>query len=534
MTAARRPLAARTMRAVVPVLLLLLTALPRSLWGGGLTPAEVRGKQIYTQGTSASGVEIKAALGDDGNEVPASALPCAGCHGRDGRGGKEGGVRPSDLTPEALGRPAAGGTGGRRHPPYDDRLLVRAIAMGLDPAGNRLHVAMPRYRLTRQDAADLLAYLKRLGHEEEPGLSAAAVDLGVLLPGGKRQETEAEAVQAALTARCAELNRGGGLYGRQLRLHFARLPESLADGGVKLPELLAGQPVFALIAVHPAGTEDEIATAAEAAGTPLISTLSSRPREAFPLNRYAFHLTPGLAEQAKALVKFAALHLPQRGRLAIVRPGTGEMTGLAEGVEAAAREHGFTAVEVLAAQAAAQAGRLAREGTAALLLLESGSAARELLRQAQDLGWRPLVLLPAALLGALPGEDPFAVVPAFLGDRLFISLPVPPADWRSGAAEGHRRLAAASALPTHHIGAQRAALAAAEVLIEGLRRVGREVSRDKLIATLEKLYRFDAGLGAPVTFGPNRRIGARGAFIAAVDLAHHALGREISWIDLGP
>jgi ABC-type branched-subunit amino acid transport system substrate-binding protein len=525
------------MRADVPALLLLLAAAPPGVWSGELAPAEVRGKQIYTQGTSASGVEIKAALGDDGNEVPASALPCAGCHGLDGHGGKEGGVRPSDLTPEALARSIAVEAGGRRHPPYDDRLLVRAIAMGLDPAGNRLHVAMPRYRLTRQDAADLLAYLKRLGHEEQPGLSATAVHLGVLLPGGNRQETEAEAVKAALTARCAELNRDGGLYGRQLVLHFAWLPESLPAREPKLQELLGGAPVFALIATHLEGEEDEIAAAAEAAGTPLISALSSRPREAFPLNRYAFHLTPGLAEQAKALVKFAALRLPQRGRLAIVRPGTREMTDLAAGVETAAREHGFTAVEpvaaeTLAAQAAVQAGRLARQGTAALLLLASGSATRELLRQAQDLGWHPLVLMPASLLGAFSGEGSLTV-PAFLGDRLFVSLPVLPADWTSGAADGYRRLAAVSTLPTHHIAAQRAGLAAVDVLIEGLKRAGREVSRDKLIATLEKLYRFDAGLGAPVTFGPNRRIGARGAFIAAVDLAHHTLGQQISWVDLG-
>src|SRR6185295_6511405 len=222
------------MRAEVPALLLLLAAAPRSLWGGELTAAEVRGKQIYTQGTSASGVGIKAALGDDGNEVPASALPCAGCHGLDGRGGKEGGVRPSDLTPEALGRPAHGEAGGRSHPPYDDRRLVRAIAMGFDPASNRLHVAMPRYRLTRQDAADLLAYLKRLGHEEEPGLSATAVHLGVLLPGGKRQETEAEAVQAALTARCAELNR----HGRRSCRNAADLRVELAPAGD-----LSAQPV---------------------------------------------------------------------------------------------------------------------------------------------------------------------------------------------------------------------------------------------------------------------------------------------------
>src|SRR5262249_36987475 len=153
----------------IPPLLLLLAL---SSATAELTPEEQRGKQIYTQGTSASGVEIEAALGDEGgSEVPASALPCAGCHGLDGHGGKEGGVRPSNLTKEALGRPAGGEGGGRPPPAYDDHLLIRAITLGIDPAGNRLHVAMPRYRLTRQDAADLLAYLKRLGHEEEPGIT---------------------------------------------------------------------------------------------------------------------------------------------------------------------------------------------------------------------------------------------------------------------------------------------------------------------------------------------------------------------------
>ena len=115
------------------------------------------------------------------------------------------------------------------------------------------------------------------------------------------------------------------------------------------------------------------------------------------------------------------------------------------------------------------------------------------------------------------GSSPGDLLPD-LGERLFVSLPILPA-WRAGS---------------DHEVVQRAALAAAEVLIEGLKRAGREVSRDKLIAALETLNRFDAGLGASVTFGPNRRIGARGAFIAALDSAHPELGRQISWIDVAP
>ena len=51
-----------------------------------LTESQRRGREIYTTGTTASGAEIAAFLGDDGVEVPATILPCSGCHGDDGRG----------------------------------------------------------------------------------------------------------------------------------------------------------------------------------------------------------------------------------------------------------------------------------------------------------------------------------------------------------------------------------------------------------------------------------------------------------------
>jgi hypothetical protein len=506
------------------VLLLGLAAPPAR----GLTPEESRGKQIYARGTSASGVEIKAALGEDrsggGTEVAASALPCGGCHGLDGHGGKEGGVRPSDITREALGRAASGEGGreggGRRRPPYDDHRLIRAITLGLDSAGNRLHVAMPRYRLTRQDAADLLAYLKRLGHEEEPGLGAGAIHLGVLLPGADRPGSPSEALRAALTARGAEVNREGGIYGRRLDLRFVPLPEAPADSaerGSKLREALALDPPFALLAVSLAGDEAGIAAAAAAAGVPLITALTPRPREDFPLNRQVFYLTPGLAEQVAALVEAAARALPQGARsLAIIPSAAPELFGLAGTAAAAARERGFTVVPA--------------EGAAALLLLDGGEGARELLRRVEASGHHPLVLLPAALAEAR-GDDLFATVPAALRDRLLVALPVPPPSAPAPAAAG---------LPAHHATLQKAAVATLAVLIEGAERTGRELTREKLIAALETLYRFDAGLGAPVTFGPNRRIGARGAFIAVVagpagvDAASQALGGQISWLDLGP
>lgn len=48
---------------------------------------------------------------------------------------------------------------------------------------------------------------------------------------------------------------------------------------------------------------------------------------------------------------------------------------------------------------------------------------------------------------------------------------------------------------------------AAKVLVEGLRRAGKEPTREKLIAGLESMKGFDLGGGLDVTYGPNLRVG---------------------------
>ena len=155
---------------------------------GQLTPSEKRGKLIYLLGTSPSGKEITCYLGDASTEVPATAMLCANCHGFDGRGNPEGGVVPSDITWQALTK-SYGVThaSGRKHPPYTERAVELAVTKGLDPAGNRLPDTMPRYWMSPEDFADLVAYLKRLGRDQDPGLTETSIIVGALLPTQARQ-----------------------------------------------------------------------------------------------------------------------------------------------------------------------------------------------------------------------------------------------------------------------------------------------------------------------------------------------------------
>ncbi|MDH4005106.1 MAG: hypothetical protein OEV32_09680, partial [Gammaproteobacteria bacterium] len=61
-----------------------------------LDDAEMRGKQIYFEGTSPRGTEITAVVGDEAALLPGSAMPCSSCHGGDGLGRPEGGLIPLD------------------------------------------------------------------------------------------------------------------------------------------------------------------------------------------------------------------------------------------------------------------------------------------------------------------------------------------------------------------------------------------------------------------------------------------------------
>jgi cytochrome c553 len=50
-----------------------------------LSPLELRGREIYTKGRG-DDAEIIALLGEGQTSINASVVPCASCHGADGKG----------------------------------------------------------------------------------------------------------------------------------------------------------------------------------------------------------------------------------------------------------------------------------------------------------------------------------------------------------------------------------------------------------------------------------------------------------------
>ena len=485
-----------------------------------LTPAERRGKQVYLQGTSPSGKEILAYIGESSLEMPGSAVACANCHGLDGRGKPEGGLDPSNITWDVLTKPYGQiHPNGRKHPPYTERAVEIAITRGSDPAGNRLSNVMPRYQMSREDIVDLIAYLERLGREREPGVTETQIVVGTIVPNSGPLAEVGQAIRAVMTAFIAELNSGGGIYNRRFELKFIETGNTATGTRVNVERFIDTDQIFVITGAFIAGAEKEIVQLADQRKVPIIGPITLYPQIAFPLNRQVFYLYSGVDGQASTLIDFVARkYAPGKPNLRIVYPTSEPNVRVVEAIKEQCKKDGLSIpgeYPYIGGQfsAAAFANQVRREGSEVIFFLGSGGEALTLMQEAEKINWFPAIFMP----GGMGGAEVFKA-PVGFDRKVFVSLPTSPADQTPEGIEEFRALARKYKLPEKHLAVQISAFSAGKLLVEALKRSGRDVSREKLIQSLEGLYQYSTGLTPPVTFGPNRRIGAMGAYVVTIDL----------------
>ena len=124
-------------------------------WGTGVFHSN--GERIYFTSTSERGTVISYTSGpaSSGWMMMRGQLACVSCHGPNGRGGKHmmgmmqvmdsKDIRWSVLQPE-----------------FDAEKFRLAVVKGQDPDGTQLNQDMPRWNISDDDLADLIAFLKTL------------------------------------------------------------------------------------------------------------------------------------------------------------------------------------------------------------------------------------------------------------------------------------------------------------------------------------------------------------------------------------
>jgi ABC-type branched-subunit amino acid transport system substrate-binding protein len=490
-----------------------------------LTEQEQAGQRIYTQGESPSDARISARIGMGGVELTGRTAACANCHGEDGRGRAEGGVDPLNIQWAELTKPYGHRhANGRSHAAFAEEHVRRAVVQGVDPDGNRLDGAMPRYTMSAKDFSSLVAYMKKLESRLDPGLTADAIRVGTLLPVGGRLAGLGESLRALWTAYFAQINERGGIHGRRLELVVQALPAESGEVKARARALLAGANVFAVLAPLAAQIEGELSDAAATTQVPIIGPLTLFPEDARASNQYVFHLLPGITELAQVLTRYAAQELKLAEKpIALWHPDTPGGRATAEAVEASLERSGWRAPILMPFSARsgsqdAQASAMKKRDIATVLVLGSGGDVRALAAAGARIGWTPHLLVP----GPLVPRD-IIDLPSAFSDRVFFAYATAPGDQRLEALREYATLVKAGPDTRAPHPIEIAAYSAGMLLVEGLKRTGRDLTRSKLVATLETVQGFDTGLIPQVSYNADRRIGALGGYLLALDLERKGL-----------
>lgn len=485
-----------------------------------LTQEEEAGRAIFERGESSYGDAFSGRLGIAQQQVPGTALRCANCHGSDGLGRPEGGVRPGSVIWSELTK-SYGHThdGGRGHPAFDQASLKRALIEGVDPAGNPLDGVMPRFNISERDFRALVAYMKKLEFQLDPGVGTDTLRLGTLLPSAGRFGEMGQAVKGILQAYVHRINQSGGIYGRRLELVVAEYAEDRAAARRELRKLVNEGGVFALVSPFIAGIEEDFIHLANEAKIPAVGPLSLYGDDPHAVNQYVFHLLSGIGELAEVLALHVGSEPKFKQRAAVLlHPENADGSGVADAVEAQLKDQGWTQLSRIGFQpgaldAAAVAKTLQARAAEAVFLLGPGADIGALARAAAKSAYVPLLLLP----GPLAPRTALDLPEVFEG-RVLLAYPTIPADQKADALREYAALFRDPARARAHQTLQVPAYSAAIVLVEALKQTGRELTRQKLVATLESMQGFEPGLVPAVSFNAMRRIGALGGYIVGLDL----------------
>lgn len=302
----------------------LQTPVAAALPDAGLLERQALGQRIYRKGVGSRGQPIQA-LGAGQTVLNGAAAACTGCHRRSGYGSSEGQFSVRPITAAALFEEQAlavrsprirAQLGTRQRPAYDDALLARALANGLDSAGKPLEPLMPRYALSPQDLQALSAYLATLSRESAPGVDEQEIHFATVIQPGvapERRRAMLDVMNAFFRDKGAnmrqdEARREAGtmrMYRsyRKWVLHVWELSGPSEGWQAQLQSYYQQQPVFALLGGLGQAPWRPIHAFCESLGIPAVLAQVPLP-EREGANLYNLYLSSGVTLDAQVLARY--------------------------------------------------------------------------------------------------------------------------------------------------------------------------------------------------------------------------------------
>ena len=353
-------------------------------------------------------------------------------------------------------------------------------------------------------AAVALAFLLSNGVLAEPGVTADSIVLGQAAGFTGSVAGTVKELTAGARAYFDYVNAKGGVHGRKIVL------ESVDDGfdPKRTPDavkkLIEEKHVFALFLSRGTPTNEAAYPVLEQAKVPLVGPSTGAMSMYNPPRRYLFPVRPSYHSETSKIV--SQLVTTGINRIAVVHTDDSFGKDGLTGVLNAMKEHKLAPVviathprQTIKVEEAVSA--ISKADPQAVIMVTLVDAAVAFIKQMKKAGTSPLFVTLSnnssnAFIKNL-AEDGHGVAVSQVSPYPFYRT-MPITNEFHDSIKGRQDVSPSYASMEGFI--------AAKVMVEGLRRAGPKPTREKLIAALESMQRFDLG-GIDVTYGPQRRTG---------------------------
>lgn len=349
-----------------------------------------------------------------------------------------------------------------------------------------------------------------LGWANDPGVTDTTITIGMSAPFTGPNGAYGIDMQQTIQAYFAQINKTGGINGRKLDLIALDDGYETERTVANTKTLLQEKNSFALLAYYGSSpTTEAMNNVFGLAKAPLVGTISGantlrEPIATNPNSRYMFNVRASYADETDAIVdQLVSLGLKS---VAVFYQNDGFGKSGLEGVTAALKKHNLApsavgTVERNSIEVGKAVESIAKANPQAVIMVTLYKPTAAFVKAMKKAGQNPMLmtLSPVGTEQLIRELGPEArgigisqVVPYPWNDsapvvREYQKLSIKPGSYSYYGMEGYLM---------------------ARTLVEGLKRAGRDLSRDKLIASLESMNGFDFG-GYRINYAANGRIGSR-------------------------
>jgi branched-chain amino acid transport system substrate-binding protein len=367
--------------------------------------------------------------------------------------------------------------------------------------------------------------------EEAPGVSDAAIRVGMITDLTGPLAFVGQEASAGARLYLDQVNAQGGVHGRRIEL-------IVEDDGYQPPRAVAAfrklvdrDQVFCFAGSMGSSTTMATFPLLERERIPLIAPLTFASAMHTPPKQYLFAMDPSYSIQSWIIAKYILeIEKAEAPRLAILYQDDDYGQDGLKGLREVAAHYGLPIVaeesyKKGAVDFSTQVLNLRQADPTHVVLWTVYRETAAVLKEAQMAGWHP------QFIGGIPVADTKTLELAGAEAEGLLALQCIDFGSQGAPMRQYREL-----LEKHTPGQQSRFFHAAgfwsvQVLVEGLQRAGRELTREKLVEAMERFENWDGSIGPPLTYGPNLRGGKNtSAFLVRADVANKTFVRATDWI----